>query len=66
MYKLFSILKRQRKWGAFPTADAMRAAKAAANNVSVPLDLEDSLDQEPEMEPVRVKVVRKKKSDEIS
>jgi len=59
MYKLFSILKRQRKWGAFPTADAMRAAKAAANNVSVPLDVED-------LEPVRVKAVRKKKGDEIS
>ena len=38
----------------------MRAAKAAASNVSV------LLEQEPEMEPVRVKVVRKKKSDEIS
>ena len=59
MYKLLPILKRQRKLGAFPTADAMRAAKAAANNVSVPLDVED-------LEPVRVKAVRKKKSDEIS
>ena len=60
MYKLLPIIKRQRKLGAYPTADAMRAAKAAASNVSV------LLEQEPEMEPVRVKAVRKKKSDEIS
>ena len=59
MYKLLPIIKRQRKLGAYPTADAMRAAKAAASNVSVPLDVED-------LEPVRVKAVRKKKSDEIS
>ena len=58
MYKLLPIIKRQRKLGAYPTADAMRAAKAA-NNVSVSLDVED-------LEPVRVKAVRKKKSDEIS
>ena len=35
MHGLYPIPKRQRKLGAFPTADAMRAAKAAA---SVTLD----------------------------
>jgi hypothetical protein len=30
MHALYPIPKRQRKIGAFPTADAMRAAKAAS------------------------------------
>jgi hypothetical protein len=34
----FQIIRRQRKLGAFPTADAMRAAKAAAQAASVTLD----------------------------
>lgn len=34
----FPIIRRQRKLGAFPSADAMRAAKAAALATSVTLD----------------------------
>jgi hypothetical protein len=38
MNGLYPIPKRQRKPGAFPTADAMRAEKAAAQAVSVTPD----------------------------
>jgi len=42
MHALYPIPKRQRRLGAFPTADAMRAAKAAStsanSSASVTLD----------------------------
>ncbi|MEI8292135.1 MAG: hypothetical protein WCH99_21910 [Verrucomicrobiota bacterium] len=59
MNGLYPIPKRQRKLGAFPSADAMRAAKAAAS-----VTLDPTLPATtPEAKPVKVSTPNKSHDD---